>query len=98
MMHTAKISYDKLRVSESLYTFNGNEVIDFIKENDDSFNDVIIIGHNPAFTVAANYFSYGKNHQMSTSSWIQINFKNKKWNSIEKGISVFGSRKINNII
>ena len=97
MINLTKISFKKLIVVEALYTFNHIDIINFIKKVDNTYNQVIIVGHNPAFTSTANFFSLNKDYYMSTSSWVKIEFQTNDWTKIDKGISSFGSRKTLNL-
>ena len=54
------ISNNKIRLSEDLYTFNYFEVFDFIKKIEDKYSQVVLVGHNPAYTEISNYFSENK--------------------------------------
>ncbi len=98
MIDITKISYEKLVINENLYTFNYIDILNFIKKIDNIYNQIVIVGHNPAFTSTANFFSKNNNnYYMTTSSWIKIEFETNDWSKIDKGLSSFGSRKTLNL-
>ena len=45
---------DSFFINKSLYDFQGKNVLRVIKELNDSFNVVMIVGHNHAFTSIVN--------------------------------------------
>ncbi|MDG2396667.1 MAG: histidine phosphatase family protein [Flavobacteriaceae bacterium] len=92
MMNQVKIPLTKFKVMKALYTFNGDIIIDFVSNLDDKYEEVILVGHNPAFSVAANYFCTDDYNEIKTSGFIQISFNSNKWASINNGTSFFGSK------
>ena len=60
-MHTAAIlaheigfSFSKVQLSEALYTFNGRQVIEQLHQLQEQWSKIILVGHNPAFSDAAD--------------------------------------------
>tara|TARA_B100000767_G_scaffold275659_1_gene314095 strand:- start:4640 stop:5125 length:486 start_codon:yes stop_codon:yes gene_type:complete len=99
-LHSAKIlahtiGYDlkKIRILEELYTFNPKDLLTFIKKTDDSLLNIIIVGHNPAFSVLSQKLSTDNAPALRTSCWTQLTFQTNKWSFIEFGTSISGSRK-----
>lgn len=93
-LHTAMIfcrqlyfSLDEFQVNERLYDFSGNEVLQFVKELDDSIETVMIIGHNHAFTHIANSLGNTYIDNVPTSGLVYIEFDIENWMAIEKGIT-----------
>ena len=78
------ISNDKIRLSEDLYTFNHFEVFDFIKKIEDKYSQVVLVGHNPAYTEISNYFSENKILNLPTARWFSMKFDSNKWSDILK--------------
>lgn len=85
--------YDKIKINNKLYTFNVDEIIKFVYNLNDSINEVILVGHNPAFTSAANFFSNEEIIHMPTSSIVSISFNEHKWGRVKKGKSFQITRK-----
>ena len=94
MINLTKISYKKLNVVEALYTFNHIDIIKFIKKVDNIYNQVIIVGHNPAFTDAASYLSNTELDYLPTSAWAKLEFQQSKWTNIADGALTLGIPKI----
>jgi phosphohistidine phosphatase len=78
------ISNNKIRLSEDLYTFNHFEVFDFIKKIEDKYSQVVLVGHNPAYTEISNYFSDNKILNLPTARWFSMKFDSNKWSDILK--------------
>jgi phosphohistidine phosphatase len=78
------ISNSKIRLSEDLYTFNHFEVFNFIKKIEDNYSQVVLVGHNPAYTEISNYFSENKILNLPTARWFSMKFDSNKWSDILK--------------
>ena len=78
------ISNNKIRLSEDLYTFNHFDVFDFIKKIEDKYSQVVLVGHNPAYTEISNYFSENKILNLPTARWFSMKFDSNKWSDILK--------------
>ena len=78
------ISNNKIRLSEDLYTFNYIEVFDFIKKIEDKYSQVVLVGHNPAYTEISNYFSDNKILNLPTARWFSMKFNSNNWPDILK--------------
>ena len=93
-LHTAMIfcrqmyfPLDKFRITEYLYDFSGDEVLQFVKELDNTLETVMIFGHNHAFTYIANSLGNTYIENVPTSGLVQLEFDVEDWVSIEKGIT-----------
>ncbi|MDA9211914.1 histidine phosphatase family protein [Flavobacteriaceae bacterium] len=78
------INYNKIILSEDLYTFNHNEVFDFIKKIENNYSEVVLVGHNPAYTDISNYFSENKILNLPTARWFSMKFDSNSWSDILK--------------
>ena len=78
------INYNKIRLSEDLYTFNHNEVFDFIKKIENNYSEVVLVGHNPAYTDISNYFSENKILNLPTARRFSMKFDSNSWSDILK--------------
>ena len=78
------ITNNKVRLSEDLYTFNHFEVFDFIKKIEDKYSQVVLVGHNPAYTEISNYISENKILNLPTARWFSMKFDSNKWSDILK--------------
>ena len=70
--------YDKVKINNKLYTFNVDDIIKFVYNLNDSINEVVLVGHNPAFTSAANFFSNEEITHKPTSSIVSISFNEQR--------------------
>jgi phosphohistidine phosphatase len=102
-LHTATIvlreldlSMEKLKIDNPLYTFSVHSIIDYVYTLDDRWNNVVLVGHNPAFIDVINYFSEAGINHLRTAGFAQITFNADYWKDLYKGDVVLG-QKINNI-
>ena len=50
------INSNRISICEDLYTFEFNEVLNFINKIENKYSEVVLVGHNPAYTEISNYF------------------------------------------
>ncbi len=93
-LHTAMIfcrqlyfSLDEFQVTERLYDFSGNEVLQYVQELNNSLDTVMIFGHNHAFTYIANLLGNTYIENVPTSGLVHLQFDVQHWASVEKGIT-----------
>jgi len=84
-LENLKISDNLLTISPKLYDFGGQNVMDFIKSIDNQLENVIIFGHNYAFTNVSNTFGSVYIDNLPTCGLVWIQFNAKSWNEVEKG-------------
>lgn len=91
-LHTAMIfcrqtyfPLNRFSVSERLYDFSGDEVLQFVKELPNDLNSVMIFGHNHAFTHIANSLGNTYIENVPTSGLVQLEFDVQDWQSMSKG-------------
>lgn len=91
-MHTCLIflrqlhfSYNQFEISNELYDFSGEYVLQFVKNLDNSMNTVMIFGHNHAFTHLVNSLGSLYIDNVPTSGLVQVTFETEHWNAIVKG-------------
>ena len=99
-LHTAAILAHEIEfkllnffVNHNLYTFNAKAVISEVKALDDTMRKVIFVGNNPAFSLAADYFSATVVPELKTADWIHLNFSQTTWKEVKKGKATVGSKK-----
>ncbi len=79
------LSETSIRVEEDLYDFGGESVVNFIKNLPDSCSDIMIFGHNHAFTSITNIFGSIFIDNLPTSGLVKINFEVESWREIKSG-------------
>jgi phosphohistidine phosphatase len=96
LSRTLSINLNKIKICDELYTFNYNKVFDFIETIDNNYLEVVLVGHNPAFTEISNYFSENKILNLPTARWFSLKFESDNWSDIInlKPISYLNNLKI----
>lgn len=94
-LSTAKYFKDALGIDDAsfstnseLYDFGGQGVMKIIKGLDDSWDRVMIVGHNHAFTSIANMLGNKHIDNLPTCGFLMIEFNTNKWNNIKTGNTV----------
>ena len=85
--------YKRLCVAGELYSFNYEKVIDYVHNLDDKYTKIILVGHNPAFSIAARHLSQTPPPDLRTSDWIALEFQQNVWTKINKGNYTYESKK-----
>ena len=86
-------THENLRVVEELYSFNYKNIIDYVYKLDNKYSNVVLVGHNPAFSIAAERLSETKPPELKTSDWIMLEFKQDYWSKINLGSYTYESKK-----
>lgn len=91
-LHTAmifsrnlKFDLQKVQIVDDLYDFSGSSVQSFVESLDDRLGNVMIFGHNYAFTNLANSWGDQYIENVTTSGLVEIRFETKNWESISNG-------------
>lgn len=79
---------NKCTITPDLYDFSGEKVINFINNIDDGLHNVLLFGHNHAFTYIANLMGNMHIENIPTSGFIQIQFKENLWSLVTKGATI----------
>jgi phosphohistidine phosphatase len=88
-INNLNIENDKIIIENNLYDFGGDQVISFIKELDQNYQNVMIFGHNHAFTSICNIFGDSFIDNLPTSGLVVIDFDVNSWADINKGCTRF---------
>jgi phosphohistidine phosphatase len=78
-------SIESIIFSDELYTFDGLVLEKFIKSCSNSYENVILFGHNEAITEFVNKFGDIFIANVPTSGFVSIQFDTEDWLSIKKG-------------
>jgi phosphohistidine phosphatase len=78
-----------LRIEEDLYDFGGESVIQFLKKIPQDYENVMIFGHNHAFTSICNIFGDEFISNLPTSGLVVIDFDVTSWSEIAHGTTRF---------
>lgn len=76
---SAAVQYNDL-----LYHGSISDILQAIRNTDDSMEDLMIFGHNPGFTTLANFLTGADIDNIPTCGIVAINFPIEYWNEVEK--------------
>ena len=93
LAHEIGFPLSQVSIKETLYSFNSEDVLRQIKQLDDRFSKIILVGHNPAFSYAADYLSVKPTPQLKTANWISLTFTQSLWVNVANGQATYGSKK-----
>ena len=78
MLRNAKLPLDILKVDQRLYTFDAEDVISYIGSLDFVGKRIVLVGHNPAFTIVANQLGNKNISHLSTAAWAHLTWENEE--------------------
>ncbi|MCM5663037.1 SixA phosphatase family protein [Galbibacter mesophilus] len=81
----SKLDLSKVKITEELYDFDGDSVITFLKSLDERYKNVMIFGHNHAFTSISNIFGNKSIDNLPTAGLVTLHFDVEKWSDIKQG-------------
>lgn len=84
-LRTMDIPFSKFSVTEALYDFSGESLGTFVHQLDNSHDQVMVFGHNNAFTYVANSLGNVYIDNVPTAGLVQLQFDTNDWNKITKG-------------
>lgn len=90
---TADVFYKNLQnrveefaVKDNFYTFDVNELLKLIQQLPNHLDNLMLVGHNPAFTQLLNYFCLGANvYNLPTTGLAELIFSEVNWNNVNNG-------------
>lgn len=80
---------DMVHIVDDLYDFGGHKVIHFVKSLNQYSQNVMIFGHNHAFTSICNIFGHVFIDNLPTSGLVVLDFEVNSWHDIHKGNTRF---------
>ena len=80
-----KIPDENFEIRKDLYTFDDNSLLKTIKTCDDNVENLMIFGHNPAFTQVANSLGNYKFSNVPTTGLVVLSFEEDSWKDIRTG-------------
>ena len=87
LIFAQNISYpiESIVYKDDLYTFDDKQLEKVIKSCDNSFESVILFGHNEAITNFVNKFGDVFIENVPTSGFVSLQFDSETWDNINKG-------------
>lgn len=77
-----------LEVKEDLYTFSETPLLDFIRQIENHYNTVVLVGHNPAFESCIDQLGNRTIDCLPTASFGVVSFPQNRWHQIHGGETV----------
>mgnify|MGYP001812134621 CR=1 FL=1 len=68
-----------LHREQGLYHAGVNKLMDIVSAQDDGFNSVVIVGHNPGLTDLANEFVPGVTSNIPTAGFVSVMIDTDGW-------------------
>ncbi len=84
-MDALNFTSDLLKITDELYDFEGRQVANFIRNLNDDYKNVMIFGHNHAFTEIANNFGDEYIDNVPTCGLVMLQFNIDSWKNTDKG-------------
>ncbi len=82
-----KFPYSQFEITNELYDFSGEHVLQYLKSLNDKLETVMIFGHNHAFTHLTNSLGSVYIDNVPTSGLVHLTLDVNSWSAIEKGIT-----------
>ncbi|MGB5720050.1 MAG: histidine phosphatase family protein [Woeseiaceae bacterium] len=81
-----EISYplEFLQREDSLYLASLDEFLDVLVAQDNEFNSMMLVGHNPGMTDFANFLSPGLTQNLPTAGVVSVEIDQDHWNLYEQ--------------
>jgi phosphohistidine phosphatase len=78
--------WNRIKIDENIYEASTDELLQVIKGVSDELGSVMLFGHNPAFTDAANALTAGTFDNVPTAGVVCMDFEVQSWREIAPGI------------
>lgn len=80
------IDSQKIVFTDELYNASRREILNFLKQLDNKFDNVAVVGHNPGLTDLAHFLLYDFLNTLSTCSMLYIELEINKWSDLKSGM------------
>ncbi len=82
----AEIAYpiEFLQREDELYLASLNGILDVIAAQDNGFNHLLVVGHNPGLTDMVNFLSPGLTHNLPTAGVVSVHIDQDDWDLRER--------------
>ena len=84
-LRTLHYNFDQFQVTDKLYDFSGETVLQFIKSTSNEIATILIFGHNFAFTNLVNSLGDTYIENLPTSGMAILEWNIDNWTEIRKG-------------
>lgn len=73
-----------LQRDDNLYLASVDRILDVVVSQDEGFNSLMIVGHNPGFTDFANFLSPSLTYNLPTAGVVSVSIDQDHWNLYEQ--------------
>ena len=73
-----------LQREESLYLASLDQLLDVVASQDNGFNHLMVVGHNPGLTDFANFLSSGLTNNLQTAAVVSVEMDRDDWMLYER--------------
>jgi phosphohistidine phosphatase len=73
-----------LQKEESLYLASLDRILDVVVAQDNGFNNLMIVGHNPGLTDFANFLVPGLTNNLPTAGVVSVEIEQDDWSLYER--------------
>jgi len=73
-----------IEISASLYEKKTTDILEMLKNQDNSISSIMLFGHNPSISDLCNHLTRKKTKELPTSGLTCIQFKATKWSDLDK--------------
>jgi phosphohistidine phosphatase len=83
--NTLNSRIDDFKIKDEFYTFDVNELLSLIKNLPNTVENMMLVGHNPAYTQIINYFCQEEViDNLPTTGLAELEFQADNWSEIKK--------------
>lgn len=82
---TLNYHYNRIVINDMVYDFSKDALLPLLRNMDDKYDVVMLVGHDPALTYLLNDLTAKAYEKMPTSSVAKVNFGVKHWEKISPG-------------
>ena len=82
---SANLPLDRIRITDKLYEAEESQVLKVIRRLPDDYSHVMIVGHNPSFSMVASEFIPDLSADIPTSALVRVRFKAQQWSDVSAG-------------
>ena len=81
-----ELSYPRefLQRDDRLYLASLDDILDVVVSQDEGFNSLMLVGHNPGLTTFVNFLSPGLTHNLPTAGVVSVRIDQDHWNLYER--------------
>jgi len=84
-----ELNYPKefLQREDHLYLASRDEILDIIVAQDNGFNNLMVVGHNPGLTDLVNFLQPGLTINLPTTGVVSVQIDQDDWNLFERPVT-----------